>query len=469
MGGLWSLIFGINPNRPLVVSRAKAARVLPSGASPKVDYDEEGRRLMESLSTSTDRLLLGVLTAVMGDAKPYNEYHDVDVMWKHPETGALLYVGNDRSARNDAFLTDLRVAGIVNCTRPSKYGQLNNYHMHTGRYSYFDVPVGHWREYCTQSATGQDLQRDEERFEATLRFLLPVFVFVLRALRQGRNVLVHCLAGAHRAGTMGVLLLMHLQGLTGDDAIRLAKKLRPVTDPISDFPKLIELYEKAARWRARNSGTAFAPAWNLPMSAAINTFGGAAEPLSSTPSTEFASYCAAKLNRSKSMHGGALIAAALTAELSDRIPPPSFANAQRRPSASGPGSLSAKHTPRETPRRKSLDPERETPRRRSVDLDRTPMDDSAGIAGGASSKGGDLGTAALASSFSAAYQSDVVGGSPNLRQSKKAYGPSHRRSFGPDDGSTAEILDAIATEVGGMQVKARVGGQRARGLRYSIG
>ena len=47
-----------------------------------------------------------------------------------------------------------------------------------------------------------------------------LFDFVDRELGGGRSVLVHCLAGAHRAGTAGTACLMHLCRLESKDAVR---------------------------------------------------------------------------------------------------------------------------------------------------------------------------------------------------------------------------------------------------------
>lgn len=429
-----------NPQRVVVASRAKGAKVLPSGVGQKVDYDAEGAALMRRMSSSSDRLVMGVLSAVLGDPSTSSQgshaYHDVDVLWQHPETGGLLYVGNDRAARSDAYLTDLKVSSIVNCTRPSKYGALDDYHKGTGRYNYYDIPVGHWVEYCLRNASGAELVKEEDRFEATLRFLVPAFIFALRALKQGRNVLVHCLAGAHRAGTMGILLLMHLQGLSVEDATGLAQRLRPVIDPISDFPRLLGLFEKAARWRARLAGVAHGPAWNLPLTAAQHSFDNMqCPPSSSSPQQAFASY-GARLNRSKSMTAGSA-AAVLEAmaslqhqqqiqfhDLHEKFVPPS---SSRRPSNAGApstetpslnrsGSFSAK-TPRQTPRRKSQDPD-------SFPAAATNTNTVANTSCNTSSTAISVSTVAPASAFSAAYQSDVVGrGSPehtaHLREKKK--------------------------------------------------
>jgi len=48
---------------------------------------------------------------------------------------------------------------------------------------------------------------------STLKYLLPLFKFVDNSLRNGHNVMVHCLAGAHLAGTTGVMLIMRYTGI----------------------------------------------------------------------------------------------------------------------------------------------------------------------------------------------------------------------------------------------------------------
>jgi len=70
--------------------------------------------------------------------------------------------------------------------------------------------------------------------------LLPLITFVTEALDNGQSVLVHCKAGAHRAGTTGVMLLMHFEGLDNHDALGLAKTCRPLINPIGSFPELLQ-------------------------------------------------------------------------------------------------------------------------------------------------------------------------------------------------------------------------------------
>lgn len=75
------------------------------------------------------------------------------------------------------------------------------------------------------------------------KFLGGFFAFVDAALAQGKSVLVHCLAGAHRAGTAAVLLLMHKDGLGSEEATKAAQALRPIINPIGQLPLLLRRFE----------------------------------------------------------------------------------------------------------------------------------------------------------------------------------------------------------------------------------
>jgi protein-tyrosine phosphatase len=76
-----------------------------------------------------------------------------------------------------------------------------------------------------------------------MAFVQQLFDFVEGALVAGSSVLIHCLAGAHRAGTTGCLLLMHKTGLGADQATRMAQAARPVINPIGGLPKLLRAFE----------------------------------------------------------------------------------------------------------------------------------------------------------------------------------------------------------------------------------
>ena len=72
-----------------------------------------------------------------------------------------------------------------------------------------------------------------------LAFFRKYFEWVDSQLSSGHNVLVHCLAGAHRAGTAGIAYLMHACKLDRIKATAMAKAARPVINPIYNFRDLL--------------------------------------------------------------------------------------------------------------------------------------------------------------------------------------------------------------------------------------
>ena len=107
-----------------------------------------------------------------------------------------------------------------------------------------DAFVSRWR---TEVNTDEDVIRYFEE---------GCHAWIAAHLDEGRNVLVHCLAGAHRAGTTGVSFMMREGRYNADTAIRLAKALRPVIDP---FGSLLELLERLERAYAASGRAALSP------------------------------------------------------------------------------------------------------------------------------------------------------------------------------------------------------------------
>lgn len=136
-----------------------------------MDYDDEARKLFASLGLDTS------------GAGKCNIYNPMDAIYRDAG-GGTLYVGNNTAAQNAADLKRHGVTHVVNCT-----DNLPLYHEGTFRYLRFNISF--FPMYPNLAA-----------------FLDTLFEFVDEALAQGGSVLVHCLAGAHRAGTTGCLLLM---------------------------------------------------------------------------------------------------------------------------------------------------------------------------------------------------------------------------------------------------------------------
>jgi protein-tyrosine phosphatase len=75
--------------------------------------------------------------------------------------------------------------------------------------------------------------------EGVLRFFNPFFTFVETETEKGNNVLIHCLAGAHRAGSTGVSWLMYANNWDMVTAVKKAKSFRRAINPIGSFPNLL--------------------------------------------------------------------------------------------------------------------------------------------------------------------------------------------------------------------------------------
>ena len=156
-----------------------------------------------------------------------NSYGQPDVIWTHPETGGKVYVGCATSASDMQILDDHKIRHIVNCQGLDS----ENYHERHSAFSYLRFPIG-IAAYCSPF--------DIDTHEGIVRYFNVFFDFVEKALKKGKHVLIHCLAGAHRAGTTGVAWLMYADNLGVEEAIKLGKSRRDAINPIGNFPMLLE-------------------------------------------------------------------------------------------------------------------------------------------------------------------------------------------------------------------------------------
>eukprot|EP00449_Zooxanthella_nutricula_P059285 CAMPEP_0198562778 /NCGR_PEP_ID=MMETSP1462-20131121/97706_1 /TAXON_ID=1333877 /ORGANISM="Brandtodinium nutriculum, Strain RCC3387" /LENGTH=187 /DNA_ID=CAMNT_0044293713 /DNA_START=17 /DNA_END=577 /DNA_ORIENTATION=+ len=183
----------------------------PEQSGGEVDYALEGEKLLSAVN--------------LGSAAAPPRYSPCDPLWRHPETGATLFVGNQSMASNRDALRKQGISRVVNCQDQDG----RNYFEGDPEIQYLRFLIGLWRNVPGVRDGG----------EGTWRFWQPYLAFVVENLNQGNHVFVHCLAGAHRAGTAGVAALMLLCGWGWHEAAAAAKHLRPAIDPIGGFPELL--------------------------------------------------------------------------------------------------------------------------------------------------------------------------------------------------------------------------------------
>jgi protein tyrosine/serine phosphatase len=160
----------------------------------------------------------------------------MDAIYRDPITNATVYVGNQSAASELEHIQSHNISSVVNCT-----DNMPNFHetSKTAKVDYLRFPISFW----SSSISSSSYLTEEQQIA---KFLSPLLNFVDKSLAAGRSVLIHCLAGAHRAGTAGVIVLMHLSGTTDvQKAIETAKLCRPIIDPIGMLPVLIKMFAKA--------------------------------------------------------------------------------------------------------------------------------------------------------------------------------------------------------------------------------
>ena len=181
------------------------------------DWDEEARKLFQRLNIDAS-----------GNR---DKYRNVDAVYCHPTSGAKLFIGNQTAARTESVLVAENIFHIVNCQDVSAA----NFFENDERFHYKRFPVSHWwRE------EGMDTPEGVVNF-----FEKGCHAWIADALQQGHNVMVHCLAGAHRAGTTGVSFMMREGRFDTTTAIKLAKYQRPIVDPFGQLHELLTRLEGA--------------------------------------------------------------------------------------------------------------------------------------------------------------------------------------------------------------------------------
>ena len=107
---------------------------------------------------------------------------------------------------------------------------------------------------------GREVRSRMRRGEEILPMLEPLFARIQHHLSSRQNVMIHCRAGVHRAGTMGVILAMHLLSLNPRDALRHVRKRRRLTNVCGDNWEVVLRVAAEMEDRWQQGGLSAAPA-----------------------------------------------------------------------------------------------------------------------------------------------------------------------------------------------------------------
>jgi len=184
---------------------------------PNIDkyFDDEGAKLIADLKLSSG-----------------SRYSALDAIWQNLQTKGKVYVGNITAAKSKQVLSAYKITHIVNCQDLKS----ENFHESDPSFSYFRFPISYWMR-----AENVYLQ------EGVVAYFQEVFDWIDRATAAGHSVLIHCLAGAHRAGTTGVAYVMHAGRLDLTTSRALATHCRPAINPILGLDELLRRYDEARK------------------------------------------------------------------------------------------------------------------------------------------------------------------------------------------------------------------------------
>ena len=183
-----------------------------AAAGKKEDFDLEAHKLFKKLNID--------ISNARGSG-----YDNLNAIYVNPQTGHKVYCGNINAAQTLSILQEHGITHVVNCQEAgSKNFHENN---RAANITYFRFPIATW--------SNSRLCRERKFFE----FFKPFFHFVDKATESG-SVLIHCLAGAPRAGTSSCSYILYKTKSNVASAVRTAKTLRPIIDPIYSLKDLLQ-------------------------------------------------------------------------------------------------------------------------------------------------------------------------------------------------------------------------------------
>eukprot|EP00300_Choanocystis_sp_HF-7_P018539 c20068_g1_i3.p1 GENE.c20068_g1_i3~~c20068_g1_i3.p1 ORF type:complete len:240 (+),score=50.57 c20068_g1_i3:25-744(+) len=187
------------------------------------NYDEEAKKLFRQLNLGEDGNANSATSLPREDTP--SAYRNLDLVWCHPTSQGKVYCGNLTAARSLPILTSHGITHILNCQERDS----QNFHEEDPTFTYKRMPVATWFS--------------SEQRQVAAKFLEHL-AFVTEAVEHGHNVLIHCFAGAHRAGTATVAFLMLTCRWPSDVALQAARLCRPVIDPYGMLMHLLKIFEQ---------------------------------------------------------------------------------------------------------------------------------------------------------------------------------------------------------------------------------
>jgi protein-tyrosine phosphatase len=176
--------------------------------------DDESRKLDAEL-VSVGKTILLEHNAEGGNSNELDMYRDADATFVHPTSGAMIFTANVRAAQSREMMRKHNIRLIVN----TQGLDATNFHEGDPELTYFRFPVAFWR-----------MQLRTASNEQVIAYFQPLFNAIDAALERGDSVMIHCLAGAHRAATTTAAYLRYKLGIPPQDLQQYLRARRPIVE-----------------------------------------------------------------------------------------------------------------------------------------------------------------------------------------------------------------------------------------------
>jgi len=158
-----------------------------------------------------------------------SRFHDMDEM--HCEGEGRLYLGNVMAARNFNLLEKHKITLVVNC----QGREAMNFFEGFPELEYIRFPVSFWAMRLKRSSSSQEI----------LEYFHDLFAAIDAKLKKGHSVLIHCLAGAHRAATVTGAYLMYKKRIHVSVLEDHMRNIRPIIELLPGLYDLLEILQRA--------------------------------------------------------------------------------------------------------------------------------------------------------------------------------------------------------------------------------
>jgi hypothetical protein len=133
-----------------------------------------------------------------------------------------VWLGNARAANDEAFLRNTNIQAVFNCTKDLPF--------HSSIRRRYRIPVD------------DNLQAEEIRNLELWSY--EIVVKMLREIKEGNVIFVHCHAGMQRSPAVVAMFLIATMGMNADQAMAFIKERRPIVFfPVANFGAAIRGFE----------------------------------------------------------------------------------------------------------------------------------------------------------------------------------------------------------------------------------